>query len=411
MRRGTVPALRLLVLLLLVGLWPRQADAVPVFARKYGFQCTMCHSAFPRLNDFGVRFRDNGYRLPGRENEERTVLQGPPPFAARASAGYDYNHVDGRGDADELNQFRLDGLDLLSAGLLSRNIGYFAVYTPEIKASRGVAGQDGTFEMANVVFSHLGSGWLNVRAGRFEPAYVAFSAKRHLSLTPYEIYDFTFPGGSPFSDTQTGVEVFGQGNHGIHYAAGLLDGADGGSTGASLPGDKPADLYGRASIVFGAGEGQTAGQRIGVVAYTGRARGVTGNIEPLRSERERYSRLGIDASLNFALWNVALQYLWGSDDQALWGARSTADFSGGFAEASWQPMTWLVAFARYDHVSAPDASLDLKSLDRYSAGARYYFADQLALHVEYSRGKTAFRPSAAPDASQDFFTIRLDFAF
>jgi hypothetical protein len=411
MRRATMPALRFLVLVLLVGLWPSRADAVPVFARKYGFTCTMCHSAFPRLNDFGVRFRDNGYRLPGRENEERTVLQGPPPFAARVFAGYDYDHVDGAGGGQELNQFRLDGLDLLSAGLVARNIGYFAIYTPQIEASRGVAGQDGTFEMANVVFSRLGSSWLNVRAGRFEPAYVAFSAKRHLSLTPYEIYDFTFPGGSSFSSTQTGVEVFGQGTHGIHYAVGLLDGADSDSTGANLPGDRPADVYGRASIVFGAGEGQTAGQRIGVVSYTGKARVFTGDVEPLRSERERYSRVGIDASLNFAQWNVVLQQLWGNDDQGLWGARSNADFSGGFAEASWQPLTWVVAFARYDRVNAPDASPDLKSRDRYSAGARYYFADQLALHGEYSRSRTVFRPVEAPDATGNFLTVRLDFAF
>ncbi len=57
--------------------WPAPAGAVPVFARKYGLNCTNCHSAFPRLNDWGQRFRANGYRLPGRENEEKTVLERP----------------------------------------------------------------------------------------------------------------------------------------------------------------------------------------------------------------------------------------------------------------------------------------------------------------------------------------------
>ena len=41
-------------------LWAQSASAVPVFARKYGFNCTMCHSDVPRLNDFGQRFRMNG---------------------------------------------------------------------------------------------------------------------------------------------------------------------------------------------------------------------------------------------------------------------------------------------------------------------------------------------------------------
>ena len=37
------------------------AMAIPAFARKHGFNCNMCHVAFPKLNDFGQRFRDNGY--------------------------------------------------------------------------------------------------------------------------------------------------------------------------------------------------------------------------------------------------------------------------------------------------------------------------------------------------------------
>ena len=82
MRRSTL----LVSPLVFVGLlWAlsQPSSAVPVFSRKYGFECTNCHSSYPRLNDWGVRFRNNGYQLPGRENEERTVLKGPAPFAAR----------------------------------------------------------------------------------------------------------------------------------------------------------------------------------------------------------------------------------------------------------------------------------------------------------------------------------------
>jgi hypothetical protein len=399
----------------MVLVWPSDSSAIPAFARKYGFNCTMCHSAFPRLNDFGTRYRDNGYRLPGRENEERTVLQGPAPFALRTSAGYDFDHFDNvegaeNGGAEDVRQLQLDGLDLLSGGLFARNIGYFLVYPPPINASRGVAGQDGTLEMANVVFSHLRTSWLNVRFGRFEPAYVALSVKRHLSVTPYEIYDFTFPGGSPFSETQTGIEVFGQGVHGIHYAVGFLDGADSNSTGANLSDDPPADFYARGSIVIGAGEGQTAGQRIGVVGYFGKSRYLTTDVEPVRSDRKSYSRYGIDASLNYSQLNLALVYLWGNDQDGFWGSTSGSCFSGGFAELSWQPITRLVAFARYDWVAAPDAAPQ-DVIQRYGAGARYYFADQLALHAEYSHGATSYNDSAVPTSRQTFFTARLDFAF
>ena len=415
-----------LAIVVLISVWPGESWAIPAFARKYGVNCTMCHSAFPRLNDFGTRYRDNGYRLPGRENDERTVLQGPAPIALRTSAGYDYESFKNTPDAEDVSQLRLGGLDLLSGGLLGRNIGYFVIYTPQITASRGVAGQEGALEMANVVFPRLKTGWLNVRAGRFEPAFVAFSVKRHLSFSPYEIYDYTFPGGAAFSETQTGIEVFGHGARGIHYAVGILDGADSGPEGVNpaddspgdlnLADDSPADVYARASMVFGAGEGQTAGHRVGVVGYRGKSRYWiydTATDPPTllrRSDRKSYSRYGVDASLNFAQVNVALQYLWGTDDGGFWGATSDADFSGGFAEVSYQPLTRLVGFARYDRICTPDAAEEDR-VSRYTVGGRYYLTDQIALHGEYSRRAIGFRAAGEDDATDRSFTARLDFAF
>ncbi len=48
-------------LLLLAGilLWTQNSHAMPVFARQYELSCAGCHSAFPRLNEFGERFRDS----------------------------------------------------------------------------------------------------------------------------------------------------------------------------------------------------------------------------------------------------------------------------------------------------------------------------------------------------------------
>jgi hypothetical protein len=402
--KRAVLSVPLLALALLAAAWPGESRAIPAFARKYGFNCTMCHSAFPRLNDFGSRYRENGYRLPGRENEERTVLQGPAPFALRTSAGYDSDKFENTSEED-VSQLRLQGLDLLSGGLLGSKIGYFLVYPPQISESRGVVAQDGTLEMASAVFARVGgSSWINVRAGRFEPAYVAFSVKRHLSVTPYEVYERTFSGGIPLSETQTGVEVFGLGAKGLHYAAGILEGAE-----SNLSDESPSDFYARVSMVFGAGEGQTAGHRIGLFGYQGKARyasefGPTG-------ARESYARYGLDASLNFGTFNVAFQYLAAEDDRAFWpGATGDQSSSGGFVEASFQPRTDLVCFARYDRVSPGDAAA-VDSLTRYTVGARYYFEDQIALHAEYSNGKASMREAGIPDATEDFFTLRLDFAF
>ena len=383
---------------------PAPSSAVPVFAGKYGVSCTMCHSNIPRLNDWGLRYRQNGYRLPGRENDEKTVLESPPPFAMRTSGGYSYESLSHVPDEEKTSHFQMNGLDILSAGLLGSRMGYFAVYTPEIASSRNVEGQTGNLEMASVVFSHIGSPWLNVRAGRFEPAYVAFSVKRQLSLAPYEIYDYGAPGGVVLSETQTGIELTGNGpgfgsGFRFGYAAGCVNGSE-----TNRSDDVPADVYARATCVIGSGEGQTAGQRIGVTGYFGQAR--PDSLLPHYS-RQSFYRVGVDASLNVKMVNLAVQYLFGKDNKALWGFADDADFWGGFAELSLMPRTDFVAFGRFDMVSTPSEIEE--DVTRITGGARYYFVDNLALHLEYSRAMLDAK--SGDDPRQDSVAARLDFAF
>jgi len=369
-----------------------------VFARKYGFQCTMCHSSFPRLNDFGLRYRRNGYRIVGRENIDKLIDESPPPFAMRTSAGYNLNKFTNTPDSSDTAQFQLNGLDVLSGGLLGRNVGYFAVYTPEIKASRGVVGQDGALEAANVVLSSPAT-WFYARLGRFEPAYAAFSVKRSLTVAPYEVYDFAFPGGTPFSDTQTGVEITGWGRCGSRYAVGLVDGSA-----TNQDSDSPADIYARAEKVFGAGEGQTVGQRLGVTLYRGLARP-----DASTAARKSYSRIGADASANLGIWNLGLQWLHGEDAKELWGACGPVTFDGGFAELLCQPATNLVGIARYDWVRTPCDGVP--GVSRWTIGGRYYLEDNVALHLEFSHRTQSPIEAGLGHATERLFTTRVDFAF
>jgi hypothetical protein len=50
--------------------------AMPMFARKYKVDCTMCHSAVPRLNFTGYKFKSAGYRQPwevGKDQPESAM--------------------------------------------------------------------------------------------------------------------------------------------------------------------------------------------------------------------------------------------------------------------------------------------------------------------------------------------------
>jgi hypothetical protein len=50
----------------------KDASAIPAFARKYGTSCYTCHSGFPNRNAFGEAFKNNGYRWPGGEDEDKS---------------------------------------------------------------------------------------------------------------------------------------------------------------------------------------------------------------------------------------------------------------------------------------------------------------------------------------------------
>jgi hypothetical protein len=392
-----------LVILTLLALLPRPVSAVPVFARKYGFNCTMCHSAYPQLNDFGARYRQNGYQLPGRENEERTVLEGPAPVAMRASGGYTSVAYEGMEGTSDLSEFQMNGLDLLSAGLLGAGIGYLVVYPPEIAPAHGVESQTGTLEMASVIFADVVPHWLDIRLGRFEPAYVAASVKRRLSIAPYEIYAYGDAVGLRLDETQTGIEVTGE-RRGFSYAAGYVNGS---STNATD--DGPADVYARVAMVIGAGEGQTAGQRIGVMGFLGKARPAPALVDEEVDEscRSNLQRFGVDAALNYANARLAGQYIMGKDDKELWGLPEDAEFSGGFAELSYMPMTKLVGFARYGWVVTPE-NVDA-DITRLTCGVRYYFVDNVATHVEYSQRRQ--EQLGGDDIEETLITARLDCAF
>ncbi len=115
------------------------ALAIPAFARKYDISCVMCHTAFPKLNDFGVNFRDNGYQMGGDSDLPTNQDKGYFPIAFRTTVGYEYasqNHVRSAAATPAQTDNYSSGLgslgmDFLSAGTLDRDISFLVVPTGE----------------------------------------------------------------------------------------------------------------------------------------------------------------------------------------------------------------------------------------------------------------------------------------
>jgi len=125
----------LLVVLLSFGS-TQDAHAIPAFARKYGLPCSACHEAWPKLNTFGQKFKDEGYQL---GNEKDAPIWQRPEFWPVAMRITPHWHVESAGrtpvdtSAGVVEQtvntsgFDLTGIDILTGGTLAKNISFLLV--------------------------------------------------------------------------------------------------------------------------------------------------------------------------------------------------------------------------------------------------------------------------------------------
>ncbi len=253
------------------------AQAIPAFARKYGLRCSACHEAWPMLNYFGQKFKDNGYQL--MNDRDSPIWQNPSywPATFRITPQWHRDSSDKVAvDQAAAGQrqitstgFDLSGLDFHTGGTLEKNISFYVL--PSSNPS-------GSFHFETVMGrldNLFGSPWLNLKFGKFELDNLV-SEKRILTLTSisgvYETYHFIPVGdGNIFGrigDTQLGVEWMGHSlNDRTRVSAALLSSNDG-----NVMLSNGANSY---SGFFAASQAFDAGklgvQRIGAYAMIGQA--------------------------------------------------------------------------------------------------------------------------------------------
>jgi hypothetical protein len=265
----------------------QSASALPAFARKYGLRCSACHESWPALNNFGLKFRDNGYQL--MNDRDAPIWQNPgywpvtfriTPIWHRLSS---INSVDvyTPGSPQYPNPsgtalqrisssgFDLSGLDFHTGGTLEKNISFYVLPSSD---STGAF----HFESVNARIDNIGgSPWLNIRLGRFELNNL-LSEKRTLWLSGnggiYQTYHFIPVGdGNIFGqmgDNQLGLEYMGHSvDDKTRVSASLLSSSDGNvnlSTGAN-------SYSGFFTFDQGFDTGKLGIQRVGVYAFAGEA--------------------------------------------------------------------------------------------------------------------------------------------
>jgi hypothetical protein len=420
--------------------------AIPAFARKYGLPCSACHEAWPKLNNFGQTFKDNGYQL--GNDRDAPVFQQPAywPIALRITPNWHRESVD-HTDIDNpatgvtaegqltTHGFDLTGMDMLTAGTLAKNISFLLVPSSDETGAFH-------FESANVRFDNLlHSSWLNVKVGKFELDNI-ISEKRILTLSGnggyYQGYHFqpvsentslfTFGIG----DNQLGAELSGHSrNDYTRYSIAVLSSNDGN---VDVPNGHGYDVDLTVSQAFQVGS--LGLQRVGAFAYIGRAPTyltLTGGDTAIADGlgQKSFTRIGA-----YGLWYVkkfdfTTMFIHGSDNAFL-GTNTPAymPLPDGAHSPTWNVgtiethYTWspqLILVNRYELVRMSQQALDtlpgnLGNVDVLTFGYRYYpFISSragFAFHNEYSilrqRGTS---PILGRDVTSSSLFLGFDFIF
>jgi hypothetical protein len=415
------------------------STALPAFARKYGLRCSACHEAWPMLNYFGQKFKDNGYQL--MNDRDSPVWQNPSywpvtfrmtPFWHRESTDKVTYDTTGGGSALKrltFSGFDHGGLDILSGGTLEKNISFQLIPASD---------ETGAFhiEAVNARLDNLfHSPWLNFKFGKFELDNIV-SEKRGLTLSAsgggYQIYHF-IPAGDAniygqIGDNQIGVEWQGHSaDDRTRLSVAVLSSTDG--VPDVLYGSNSYSTFITGSHAFNVGKLGT--DRVGFYAMIGQAPTtfLTDGGIPIPSSgvgNKGFSREGFVGLFYFNKLNFQVVTQHGSDSPwfgagfgnpiddptapnntpgtSIAGFRN-ATWNGGFVETHWVQNPQLVFFQRSEWIrmsqqADPASPSNLGNLDNYVFGYRYYpimnSRAGFAWHNEYSwiRGR-----GLAPDGS------------
>ena len=189
----------------------QQASAIPVFSREHGLKCSDCHTAFPLLNEFGMEFKQRGFRLPGENGKYPWELKSLP-ISMIGTMQYLNAHENDpvtKARLSSTSKAEIEEVELMAAGTAAPKIGFLAEFAQEV-ADRGTFGN----EQIWMQFSDLlPASVLNLRAGRMLNEQYYLSQKRRLTFQQYL---------APVTFNVTGVELNGFWS-GVRYAAGVVN--------------------------------------------------------------------------------------------------------------------------------------------------------------------------------------------
>ena len=388
-------------------------------AQKESFPHSIWPGTIPGLPQIGLRF-NTFFQVYSKNRNNFNPPEDGGPFTPRTD-------------------FQPGLFSIFTAGNFGDGIAFWVDDDISVGGSNGNGGLgDGYLKFVNFgrIFK-LPKDALGLRVGQFE-IDLPFSPARSWNLSGWDIYDEANFGAASglgigdvnnafaFSTPGQGVELSGGHNYGgYHYSLALINQntSPNGPPGAggnvspivgTFSDSNFKDLYGRFQYRFNLekdaasrNEIQAAGQngprdhtylQFGTYYFYGRSvQRVTGEDGPLTA-REPFYRAGGDFSFNYRTFNLFGLFMYGHDRSQLLDSTGThlisapsAHFSGGFLEADYLALPWLMTIMRYDRVQSTADFLTSNNFfapasstrNRFTPGVQFLIHANIKASFEY----------------------------
>jgi hypothetical protein len=391
--------------------------------------CVTCHSAYPRLNEFGEWFAGNNMRMPQwrdtmmESSDDRLALPKSIPLAIRAQAfvqGRDSEVVDYEtGPTGDDSSFDIQApylIKLLSSAPLSENISY---YFYAIFAEKGENGEviieDAWFSYADIAGSGIGG-----MLGQFQVSDLMFP--REVRLTFQDFYAYRAAG-----ITYDRGMIFDRGLGPVELALGLTNG-NGISENITInsPGyRRPDHMFDNDSSknVFGRLGGSIGPVNVGLFGLVGEQRSAAGFAGADRGSRDTDKTIyGLDLSGSLsARTHWFAQLLWNQWDEFLDADPSVDyDWFGGFAGVDFIMNDRWALSVLYNYADASDfddtatiyEGIDINSL---TFGASYYFMRNvkgvMEINIDFLSEDNFGPPYVGHQTKENYILLGFDAAY
>lgn len=165
---------------------PRDAAAIPAFARKYRMSCTTCHAPFPRLKPYGEAFAGRGFAMEAGQEPARATFDGGDELLALPRELPLAIRFDGFAEWADRRDPQVDlqtplVVKALSGGQIADKVSYYAYFIIEN------GGEAMGLEDAWVQFSEVLGLPLDVVVGQFQICDPIVKRELRLTREDYEI--------------------------------------------------------------------------------------------------------------------------------------------------------------------------------------------------------------------------------